>query len=839
MNYLLMRICEGLGRKHLRQLGDMRRNTIAVLAMTVLGTLGVRANEVVPPDPLDSYNVVWDSPSENALGSMPLGNGDIGVNAWVEPSGDLVFYVSKTDAWDENHRLCKVGRVRVKFDPALETAPRFRQELKLRDGVIEIGAGVSGQPLTIRLWVDANEPVIRVEADSEVPVKCRAHVELWRLQERPFTKDTDSCSGRTLEKHPSKPVVLPDTVATDTGDRVVWYHRNLRSTFPISLEQQQLLDLKDKFADPLLHHTFGASLSGDGMKSAGERALESERAERHHLLCVTVLAEQTSTAEQWLENIHALEQKTKKTQAATSRAATAQWWKGFWNRSWVFVGNPSNSGAFEVTRGYVLQRFMLAGSGRGGSPIKFNGSIFTVEPNPGEREDIDGGDGNIPTGSPDMRRWGGHYWFQNTRLCYWPMLASGDFEMMTPWFRYFQRALPLSKERTKAKYGFEETAQFPEVTMLWGFSQFMLYGWGNKLSEDANGYTRYYWNGNLELIAVMLDRYAFTLDEAFARETLVPLAAPLLAFYDQYWKERDANGNIRFTPSQSLETFWDAVNPMPEIAGLHFILPRMLALPQSLTTAEQRARWTRLMNELPPVPVRAVYGAHELKKHWSMKDDSSVAREPRAKLNGEELLVAAIEMDRHHNIENPELYCIFPYRLYGVGKDGLELARRTYEFRVRRLNYGWCQDSIQAALLGLGDQAYRQLLQRAARRNKQHRFPAMWGPNSDWTPDQDHGNNLLTTLQYMLLQTDGGKIRVLPAWPKDLDVSFKLHGVGNTVVECVYRGGTVEKLEVTPKHEQVVLPEFAQRQELRAGDGLQAPVKVAPADQAPEAAALK
>lgn len=782
--------------------------TLFLFIIIIVSTVGA-GDATVALQQLDAYNVVWDSPSTNALGSMPLGNGDLGINAWVEPSGDLLFYISKTDAWDENHRLCKVGRVRVKFEPSLITTPRFRQELKLREGVIEISGSVSDKPIVIRLWVDANEPVVRVEADSAVPVKCHAAVELWRLKERPFTKETDSASGNTLEKHPSKPVVLPDTVAPNAGDRVVWYHRNMRSTFPLSLEQQHLQHLKGKFNDPLLNHTFGASMLGEGMKRVGERTIAAEQPSRHHLLAVTVLAEQTPTAEAWLKKINAVEQKTKGTKPDASRTATAQWWKDYWQRSWIFVGDPTSPATCEVTRGYVLQRFMLACSGRGPAPIKFNGSIFAVEPKPGAPEDVDGGDGT-PSGCPDSRRWGGHYWFQNTRLCYWPMLAAGDFDMMEPWFRYFQRALPLNMERTRILYGFKDTAQFPEVTMLWGLSQFMLYGWGNTKPEDVCGYTQRYWNGNLELIAVMLERYAFTQDEAFVRETLVPLVAPLLAFYDQYWKVRDANGKIRFTPSQSLESFWDTVNPMPEIAGLRFVLPRMLALPRNLTTTEQRARWTRLLELLPPVPVRAVNGVEELKKHWSMKDERGIVREPRAKLNGEELLVAALEMDRVHNTENPELYCIFPYRLYGIGKDDLELARRTYEFRVRRLNYGWCQDSIQAAFLGLGDDAARQVARRAAARSKIHRFPAMWGPNSDWVPDQDHGNNLMTTLQYMLLQTDGGKIRVLPAWPKKWDVSFRLHGAGKTVVECVYRGGKIETLHVTPeeRRQDLILPEF-------------------------------
>ena len=148
-------------------------------------------------------------------GSMPIGNGDVGINAWVEPSGDLVFYVSKTDAWDENGRLCKIGRVRVKFDPPLPVANGFRQELKLREGVIAITAGKS----QLELWVDANQPVVRLEATSDAPVRCRAEVELWRLRERPFGKEDDSHSGRRTER--SGEFAAPDVCRT-------WWSRPTR-----------------------------------------------------------------------------------------------------------------------------------------------------------------------------------------------------------------------------------------------------------------------------------------------------------------------------------------------------------------------------------------------------------------------------------------------------------------------------------------------------------------------------------------------------------------------------------------------------------------------------------
>ncbi len=41
--------------------------------------------------PVDTFNVVWDSPSADHHGSMPLGNGDIALNAWMTKDGDLHF----------------------------------------------------------------------------------------------------------------------------------------------------------------------------------------------------------------------------------------------------------------------------------------------------------------------------------------------------------------------------------------------------------------------------------------------------------------------------------------------------------------------------------------------------------------------------------------------------------------------------------------------------------------------------------------------------------------------------------------------------------------------------
>jgi len=54
-------------------------------------------------------------------------------------------------------------------------------------------------------------------------------------------------------------------------------------------------------------------------------------------------------------------------------------------------------------------------------------------------------------------------------------------------------------------------------------------------------------------------------------------------------------------------------------------------------------------------------------------------------------------------------------------------------------------------------------------------------------------------IQEMLMQTHDGKILLLPAFPEEWDVDFKLHAPQEAVVEGSVRGGKIVKLEVTPE----------------------------------------
>jgi len=151
------------------------------------------------------------------------------------------------------------------------------------------------------------------------------------------------------------------------------------------------------------------------------------------------------------------------------------------------------------------------------------------------------------------------------------------------------------------------------------------------------------------------------------------------------------------------------------------------------------------------------------------------------------------------NFENPELYAIFPYRLFGVGRDNLEVARTAYENRKFKQADGWQQDAIQAALIGETEEARRMVVDGFNTKHEGSRFPAFWGPNADWIPDQDHGSVNVRALQNMLIQEVGDTILLMPAFPAEWSVDFKIHASGNTVIEARLKDGVIEYLKVTPE----------------------------------------
>jgi alpha-L-fucosidase 2 len=165
--------------------------------------------------------------------------------------------------------------------------------------------------------------------------------------------------------------------------------------------------------------------------------------------------------------------------------------------------------------------------------------------------------------------------------------------------------------------------------------------------------------------------------------------------------------------------------------------------------------------------------------------------------DGKRVILPAEKYGNTKNSENPELYTVFPYSLYGVGKPDLTLARDTYAARLFRFSHCWGQDGVEAAELGLTDQAKKTVLEEFNCYGSQQ-FRWFWGKSSDWIPDMDNGGAGMSTLQLMLMRCAGKRIQLLLAWPGDWTADFKLHAPYQTTVEGHVENGMVTRLKVIP-----------------------------------------
>ena len=787
----------------------MRLFTFTLSRMLLPAAMVAAALQADDATKVSRYDVVWETPSADASGSMPMGNGELGINLWVEENGDLHFYLSRNDSFSAISQMAKVGWLRVSLspNPFADGAP-FRQHLRLADGVCEITAGDPGEEVRLQVFIDSESPVVHVLGSAAQPIAVTATVESWREEPQSFAR-----RGQWTMMHaPVSPDQAADIFPEPGTDSIVWYHRNENSfAFEETIRVQSLESIRHLIDDPLIHRTFGGWVTASGFVPADHRNLVSPEPVQQFHLRVAAPSEQTPSAQDWLALAESIAATAADGEAALAR--TAAHWREFWDRSWVIseVGPqvPGDSGepefvadsptgrsthglmwgqdvfsdkAAEMTIGqaHTLQRFMQAAAGRSIYPIKFNGSLFNVEPTFLGTED-----------TPDWRRWGDAHWWQNVRMPYHAMLATGDFDLMLPLFDTYERIRPHAEARTKL-YQDVEGLFFWETMTIWGTLANRDYGWdreGKEMGEAVNQHTGQVRNQGLELVDLMLDYYDHTEDSSFLQERILPMATAVLKYFDTRFA-KDADGRLLIDPTQVLETYWfDVVNDTPNVAGLTSITRRLSALPDALTTGDERAFFAHMEAATPLLPIGE------------------------AKLDGEtvqRIEVAQAFKPVRRNVENPELYPIWPFRLYGMSRPELEIARNSFMLRARKNDVGWGYDGNAAALLGLTDEVERIVRTQIANSNSRFRWPAMWGPNYDWVPDQTHGGNTMNTIHYMLLQHVDDKILILPAWPQDWDVSFKLHAPRKTTVEVDLENGQLTSLKVTPesRRKDIELPEW-------------------------------
>lgn len=738
---------------------------------------------------LDSYNPIWTTQSKNSSESMPCGGGDLGLNVWVE-NGDVLFYISRSGTFDENNTLLKQGRVRLKLLPnPFENGDSFKQELHLNEGYVKIKGSKTGLSAEIKIWVDVFNPVAHVEVSSNKPVITTASYESWRFEDRfPKGKENNQNSYKWAPPAPVK--TFKDEISFERN-AVVFYHQNKAETvFDVVIKQQGMDTVKSQMFNPLKDLIFGGSLSGANMVAAGNGEgkyidtyfkswnLKSAKATRSQKIKIVLHTANLASAQAWkseLQKTVALAEKNPK----QAFSKTQKWWAQYWQRSFVLIDadNPQpDSVNWQVGRNYQLFRYMLGCNAFGKYPTKFNGGLFTYDPSLTD---------STLTFTPDFRNWGGGtHTAQNQRLVYWPMLKSGDFDLMKPQFEFYLQMLRNAELRSEV-YWNHKGASFTEQIENFALPNPAEYNWKRPAGYDKgmeyNAWLEYQWDTVLEFCMMMMETERYAQKDI---KTYIPLIESCLTFFNEHYqylaKQRgnktfDANGHLVFYPGSSAETYKMAYNASSTITGLRMVLTRLLELPGSYLTEEKRKEWQSMLNRIPPLSF--------------------------TQFNGKPTIAPAKLWERINNTESPQLYPVFPWGIYGVGKPGLDTAINTFRYDTDVLKFrshvGWKQDNIFAANLGLTSEAWR--LTSLKLKDSGRRFPAFWGPGFDWTPDHNWGGSGMIGLQDMLLQTNEKEIYLFPAWPKEKDVHFKLHAPYQTIVEAKLKNGNVEFIKVTPQ----------------------------------------
>ncbi|MEY4774109.1 MAG: hypothetical protein RIT40_1144, partial [Planctomycetota bacterium] len=213
-----------------------------------------------PLERLESYEPVWTTPSKDAAGSMPIGNGTCGANVWLDEAGDLVLLLSRTDSWSETARLLKVGRVRLRTTPPLWSAGMpVQQRLNLSEGRIDLSIGANSEG-RVSIWFDKDAPVLRVELASAAPAELEVQPDNWRTERRRL-QGQELQSSWTMRDAPASVVVEEDgDTSYSTPTEFGWWHANRDSVVAFTLQHQGLQDAAALARDPLKGRIFGASI---------------------------------------------------------------------------------------------------------------------------------------------------------------------------------------------------------------------------------------------------------------------------------------------------------------------------------------------------------------------------------------------------------------------------------------------------------------------------------------------------------------------------------------------------------------------------------------------------
>lgn len=389
----------------------------------------------------------------------------------------------------------------------------------------------------------------------------------------------------------------------------------------------------------------------------------------------------------------------KATGYSTTSTNYRNFWHSFWSRSFVQYGGLSGDADY-LENVYYLSTYLIAAGGYGNYPYHFINGVFRA------------------TG--DQTKWSNAYWYWNQRDVYNSFLASNHVDLMNTFNNLYSRNYTALKSYTQTRYGVDGL-WVPE-TMGWD---------GNARGTVNSDYTKNILSTGYEAAYNMYLQYRYTNDAAYLRDVAYPYIRETARFYSRMLSV-DGNGQYYMANSNSHETYWNVRNAITDLAAVRSIFPIAIQVSQQLgVDAGLRPEWQRILDNLVPYP---------------QQNGQYLPHQP--------------PLSQTRNGENVASELIWPYNITGIGYPDYQTALNTWNARPFPYGNVWANDAVQAARLGLGDQAFtgmKRMLQ------QYQNYPNGFTNNTNGVFEY-HGVHL-SAMNEALLQSYNDKIRVFPAAP--------------------------------------------------------------------------
>ncbi|WP_299577975.1 DUF5703 domain-containing protein [uncultured Sunxiuqinia sp.] len=716
---------------------------------------------------LNKHDIVYRTPAYEGFEGFPIGNGDLGGMVWNHKNG-IEIQINKNDLFDQPNAEAGAtlrGGARLNIDFGTPTFEwlylnDFDGRLSLKDAEATFNVKTPFQENNIQTWVSANKNVwfIRISSKNinNGKTKIRTSLERWGSRAFPgwyggYTKNSEIGLGNTHSKIIGTDIVLEESLSG-------------------------------------LNFSVACRLIGDGVeaqKISSNRVELETKVNREHDILLMVSLVTSNESETPTQTAIELLNEAENNGIENEKNLHSQWWKDFWNQSFVHIGDDY------LENIYYLRRYLMASSSRGKYPVVFNGGLWNW--------------------NHDVRNWvTPHHW--NTQQQYWGLAPQNDCELMLPYLNTYYRIMPEAEKHAKMR-GADNSILWSEAHDFFGSMTFWNRGDMINNFTPASQIAGFFW-----------EYFQYTCDTVFLEKKAYPFLKKAAEFYVQTLQWDESKKEFFISPSQPYESP-RSNNLKNTITDRNMIISTMTACISSAKILERDNKkvkeWQHIIDHLWPIPFREEEGIGEIMQ-LGYNQDGSVY--PKKEDYGDWT---------NHFSANTSL--VFPANIIGIDQKGsreYNAAANVVKSHSPSKN-AISPDPIVAARLGLGEVALERITNQV--RRLQH-FPQGLFYNIDhWyylslyadsvkTPDITTQRDYLyderckyekghpakpfiqcglepmsiftSTINEMLLQSNEGKIRVFPAVPEGWNPAFKLRARGAFIVSSEMKEGIVAAVQI-------------------------------------------